>query len=83
MSEIEIQFKECKECHKNLPLMTCFSIQNKKDAKKTYYKYKCMKCIRSKRKDYYAKYMKVYIKEKNVKTGKPVGRPVGRPKKKI
>jgi hypothetical protein len=38
-----------------------------------------MKCIRSKRKDYYAKYMKVYMKEKYTKTGKPVGRP----KKKI
>ena len=66
MSEIEIQMRECKECHKNLPL-TSFDKQYKKNTTKQYYRWICSPCLRIKRKGY----LKKHHKETYVKTERP------------
>ena len=78
-TEIEIKTRECKSCHKVLPL-TDFDRSYNKNCKNICYRWDCPPCLRNKRKDYFKKHHKetyvskprpkkynVVVKKKNVK----------------
>lgn len=81
-TEIEtpvIETRECKTCHKVLPL-TDFDRSYNKKCVKPCYRHDCPPCLRSKRKDYFRKHHKenyvskprpkkynVVVKKKNIK----------------